>query len=991
MQRSIANPAGASAAMLACHAARRSDTVSARGKHVREPGERWGSQLPPDGGPGVARDDLETLLRCRNLEALEALVQRLATAQAGCRRARLMLSATAAGEWVEPALAIPLASGRAQLQLEFEPGCAPPEPGNFPWIALIDLRLAELLDQAELQNAVDRAQRRTQLQQALYTIADLVHAELGLEEMLARVHRVVCGLTYAENFFITLYDAARDSLRFIYYADAGASTIVDLGMEICGRDYPDSLTFAVVHSGRILMGPSPDLCHQLGLGADARLGRDAVDWLGVPLLEGERVRGALVVQSYDEAHRYTEDDRALLAYAAQHILSAVTRKRAQDELEAEVERRTAELGEANRVLRAEVAERERSQRLQAAQFRLAELASEHGGLIEFFAGVHGVVGELLAARNFFIAQLSEDGRELAFPYFQDEQDQPLRVRRLTNGITEWVLRSRRPLLATATQIRALMAAGEMVMFGTLPACWLGVPLLQDGRAVGVMVVQSYVDEQAYTLQEQDILQFASFHVATALERKQTQERLRLAYTELERRVEERTQELKHANADLRDQIAVREQAESRLQHEAMHDALTGLPNRSALLLRLERALAHYRADPSRLFAVLFLDLDRFKVVNDSVGHLVGDELLIEASRRLAQCLRTPDSVARLGGDEFTVLLENISGIEDACGVADRLLAALVDPVRIGDKEVYTSASIGIALAHPRYERGEQLLRDADVAMYRAKARGRQRYELFDEELHAEALATLDLESDLRRAIARHEFEPFLQPIVRLSDGAVLGYEALLRWRHASRGLLSPYDFLAVAEDSGNIEQIDWQIYEQVLRSIPLLDDPAAYIGINVSARHFRSPALADVLLRMLDDFKVAPSRLRIEVTEGALLENPALARSTMLRLRDAGVLTALDDFGTGYSSLSYLHRFPLHALKIDRSFVAELGPELSGGNTAVIRAIRALAGSLGMEVVAEGIETASQREALVQLDCELGQGFLFAPPRASSEILRRRH
>lgn len=177
----------------------------------------------------------------------------------------------------------------------------------------------------------------------------------------------------------------------------------------------------------------------------------------------------------------------------------------------------------------------------------------------------------------------------------------------------------------------------------------------------------------------------------------------------------------------------------------------------------------------------------------------------------------------------------------------------------------------------------------------------------------------------------------------------------------------------------------------MLRSIPLLDDPAAYIGINVSARHFRSPALADVLLRMLDDFKVAPSRLRIEVTEGALLENPALARSTMLRLRDAGVLTALDDFGTGYSSLSYLHRFPLHALKIDRSFVAELGPELSGGNTAVIRAIRALAGSLGMEVVAEGIETASQREALVQLDCELGQGFLFAPPRASSEILRRRH
>ncbi|HWZ72329.1 MAG TPA: EAL domain-containing protein, partial [Casimicrobiaceae bacterium] len=418
------------------------------------------------------------------------------------------------------------------------------------------------------------------------------------------------------------------------------------------------------------------------------------------------------------------------------------------------------------------------------------------------------------------------------------------------------------------------------------------------------------------------------------------------------------------------------------------DALTGLPNRAALLGRLARALARYERDPSRLFAVLFLDLDRFKVVNDSVGHLLGDDLLIEAGRRISSCVRSPDSVARLGGDEFTVLLEDIHGIDDACQIAGRVLAALTDPIRLGDKEIYSSASIGIALAHPRYSRAEELLRDADVAMYRAKAHGRHRFEIFDEKLREEALQMLDLESDLRRAIVRREFEAFLQPIVRLSDGAVLGYEALLRWRHATRGLLLPIEFITAAEDSGTIEQIDWHLYEQVFRAIPGLSDKNTYVGINVSARHFRSPTLASALLEMLAAYKVPPWRIRVEVTEGALLENPELASATMLRLREAGVLTSLDDFGTGYSSLSYLHRFPLHALKIDRSFVAELQSDLSGSSAAVVRAIRALAGSLNLEVIAEGIETILQRDALMQLDCDIGQGYLFAEPQPAALVGR---
>lgn len=932
-----------------------------------------------------------------DLGSLAAVAERLAREHLDCQSAVFAIldgeqlpAAADANRQAEILVHVDLANGRARLSLGFDPAAARSRDWSdedCAWIDLLDLRLCELLHVSDLNREIDAARINEHLQRTLYTIADLAYSDIDIAEMLARVHEAVGNLTYAQNFFVALYDDTRDTMYFPYYADTGGPS-TDSREELQGKDYPGSLTFAVLHSGRSLLGSSAELREQMGQKEDPRLGPDCVHWLGVPMMEGSRVRGVVGVQSYDELRRYNESDRELLSYVAQHILSALAGKLAQERLEQEVQRRTSELADANRSLREEVAERQRAQRLQLAQFRITELASERGGINDFYAGVHQVVSELLNARNFFIALISADGCELGFPYFVDERDTPLKTRRLTNGITEWVIHHKRPLLATETEIRTLIDAGEMIISGTLPKCWLGVPLLLDERAVGVMVVQSYDAEDDYSIREQDILQFASLHAATALERKQSQERLRRAHADLELRVEERTEELKLANSDLREQIVVREKAEFRLKHEALHDGLTGLPNRASMLDRLASVLSRYKEDASQIFAVLFLDLDRFKVVNDSVGHLLGDELLIEAARRIAACVRAPDSISRLGGDEFTILLEDINGTDDACRVATRVLEALIDPIRLGDKEIYTSASIGIALAHPRYCHPEELLRDADVAMYRAKAHGRQRFELFDEELRQEALNVLDLESEMRRALVRNEFEPYLQPIVRLADGAILGYEALLRWRHASRGMLLPAEFLAIAEDSGNIEQIDWQIYEQVFSTIPSLDEKQAYVGINVSARHFRSANLATTMLDMLKAYRVPPWRVRVEVTEGALLENPEQVCSTMLTLRDAGVLTSLDDFGTGYSSLSYLHRFPLHALKIDRSFVAELKSDLSGSSVAVIRAIRALAGSLGMEVIAEGIETSLQCDTLMRLECSIGQGFLFSQPRPALEMTR---
>lgn len=939
----------------------------------------------------------DALLAIRDPGQLAQFTEQLAREKLNCAAARCTIVGNAQTEIDSSKqvgdrfLEIALADGRARLNLEFPPG----DPANLApcesdcaWIDRVDLRMRELLDAHRLQGEFESALRSEQLQKALYSIANLAHSPLDFSDMFGRIHEVIRQLTYAENFFVALYDDERDVMRLPYYADSLDTADQEPLLELHAADYVNSLTFKVLHSGQVLWGESTLLREQLGLSLDSRLGPESVDWMGIPMTDHGRVRGAIVVQSYDHRHRYCERDRELLIYVAQHVMSAVLRKQTREELEREVHKRTRELADANQSLREEVEQRLRAQQLQAAWYRIAELASEQTGIDTFYAGVHKVVGELLNAHNFFISVLSDDGTRIAFPYFVDERDELACDPRLpANGLTEWVLNHRTPLFATGRRILEMMQAGELTVFGTLPKCWLGVPLMLGDRALGVMVVQSYDDENAYGAADLEILLFASFHVATALERRQYQERLRLSNMRLEIRVQQRTRELEMANRDLVEQIGVRKLAESRLTHEALHDSLTGLPNRTALLQRLHHVLDRFRKDPTRLFAVLFLDLDRFKVVNDSVGHLLGDELLVEAGKRISGCVRGPDSVARLGGDEFTLLLEDISGPEDANRVARRTLAALADPVRLGDKEIYTSASIGIAIVNTRYSLPEELLRDADVAMYRAKARGRQRFEIFDEQLRQEALHTLDLESDLRRAITRHEFEPHLQPIVNLVDGQVMGYEALLRWRHAQRGLLYPADFLSVAEESGNVERIDWQLYEQVCLAISSLGDPDAYVSINVSARHFRSPKLVHNLLGLLDAHHVPARRVRIEITEGVLLADPEQARATMLDLRASGVLTVLDDFGTGYSSLSYLHRFPLHALKIDRSFIAELNADLSGSCAAVIRAIRTLADSLGMEVIAEGIETPVQCEALLRLGCMIGQGFLFDHPRPVPELI----
>lgn len=451
---------------------------------------------------------------------------------------------------------------------------------------------------------------------------------------------------------------------------------------------------------------------------------------------------------------------------------------------------------------------------------------------------------------------------------------------------------------------------------------------------------------------------------------------------------DRLLELSQVNKQLQMELKERKRVEKQLAHSALHDALTTLPNRVLLKDRLDHAMERAKRNTDYQFAVFFLDLDQFKIVNDTRGHDIGDILLVESGKRLIECVRSVDTVARFGGDEFVILLEDIKEPSDYLSVADRILRNLSLPLDMGGQSVFVSVSMGIVLSDIQYEQPEEMLRDADIAMYRAKSQGRARYEIFDSAMRENVMTRMEMETDLWKAIENHEFVIHYQPILEMQTNRIVGFEALVRWQHPTRGLLMPAEFISITEEIGLIVPLGYWVLDEACKQIrkwqqKYSSDQPLTINVNLSPRQCAQADLADMISKILKKNGLDPQYLNLELTESLIVEDSVTTSEILSKLRKTGVQIQIDDFGTGYSSLSILHDYPIDALKIDRPFIHQLESTSSG--LEIVRTILSLAHSLGMKVIAEGVETDYQLSSLQSMNCEYAQGFFFAKPVNSLE------
>jgi len=839
-----------------------------------------------------------------------------------------------------------------------------------------DPALAEFSRQLGIEVQTNTLARAQITQRVLYEITYLASSTRDRSVFLVGVHQLLASLIDAENFYLALYDPHTGKIDYPYYVD-----IIDVdAVESQHYEFLDpshlSLTGQVLTSGQPLLIDSAGILEAQAQQRFYCVGDRPEFWMGAPLKNAsDEVFGMLAMQVYDVSRTYSAEDRALFLVVARHVAMALDRILHREDLEATVVRRTLELSALNNALRQEVTDRERAEHLQSALFQIAELSSQPGDMAELFQTLHGIVGELLFARNFYIALFDDASGEVTFPYYVDERQTTCpAARRGRRGLTEYVIRQRRPCLIDSAKAERLSADSEIELADEYVRSnsWLGIPLFDGDVVRGVLAVQSYTSQVRYTLRDQELLTFVSRHIDTALSRRTAAEAIHAANLKLEARVQSRTRELDHANA--------------KLQHENSHDALTGLPNRTYLQQRLNHAWSRFGSEGGHL-AVMFIDLDRFKMVNDSLGHHFGDLLLMQAAHRLRGCLRDTDMLARLGGDEFSVLAPE-APLEVMIEIAERILVAFDLPFFINGYEVFSSCSIGIVSADTQFhQEPADLLRDADAAMYRVKSAGRDSYAVFNQEVRREVSDQVEREGALRNALKRtDELLPYFQPIVSVETGEVLALEALIRWHQPGGRVIAPGEFLPDVEGLRLIGRLDLYMLASIA-AILARPEHANWppVHVNCSSYSMTRPDFAGDVLSLLAQHGVEPSRICLELTEGALVAEPAIARLTMQQLADNGMSVVLDDFGTGFSSLSYVHQYRFNGLKIDKSFIFELTS--SSRSRAIVRAIVRMAQSLDLSVVAEGVEDEATLVLLREMGAEQAQGYYFAKPMGLEALL----
>jgi diguanylate cyclase (GGDEF)-like protein len=849
---------------------------------------------------------------------------------------------------------------------------------------------------AELERVVEYYSDTKKLQKALFEIVDQANSNITLQAFYSSLHQIISGLIPAKNFFIMLHHSETEEVSFPYYVDEDDDEqteddpLHNPNALIPAKRIEGTPTSKVIQSGKLL-----HLSKQQML-KTSMVGKAPEDWIGVPLVLEDKLLGAVVVQSYENNFRYRKKDENLLVYVSQHIAAALRRKQDAEslkaahqqlkdynrELEQRVTKRTEELKNINKTLANEVKVRRRGEKIQKALFNIADLVNTANGINDLFKGVHQSISELMYAENTFLATLADDGVTLEFPYFVDKHDERPGVIRLDSGkgqeqqsATAMILKSGQSTLYNQAD------SVDEIQRGPLAVSWLGVPLKDKSKTFGVLVVQSYDSDKIYSRQEQLILETIAHQVSSAILRKKDSDALFQAHESLERRVRERTSILEKT-------IIKRRKIEKKLEYESLHDSLTQLPNRRFLLEELAEVLSNQPTENDCDLALLFLDLDRFKIINDSLGHHIGDLFLIEVSKRLLKCMREHDVVVRLGGDEFCILMHDVDSIQIAIRLAERVLRALREPVEVEQHSLITSASIGVRVVKIGDDTADKVIGDADAAMYQAKHEGKDQYCLFDANIKKIVSKRLKIEQDLRLAIGTAQISLFYQPIVDLIDYRVIGLEALIRWQHPELGFISPAEFIPIAEETGLIQELGESVVAmacQALGEFSQIDTLShLYVNINISAMQILSRTLDEFIRKQIAKYDIDTSKLNAEITESLLVEDFNAAIQFVQELKSIGMKVLLDDFGTGYSSLSYLHQFPFDIIKLDQSFIQST--DENDKMVGLIESIGFLVASLGMQIVVEGIETESQSAIAQNLNCQYGQGYLYAKPMPKEQL-----
>ena len=825
-----------------------------------------------------------------------------------------------------------------------------------------------------LTSLVKRYQLAFAVQQALLKLSELASTLTDMGQFYPKIHKLVNQHLAADNFFVVLIDQPTGRFHVEYYADEMDSMAAE---QLDPADFAKGMTGYVYRTGQPLLCDASRFRQLIASGDIESQGTPSHHWLGVPLRRGHLVLGVMAVQLYAEGRLYQQHDVNLLTEIAVHTVTALDRLKARELLEQTVRERTRQLQSTNQSLQREIRERTHAEKLQAALYKISELTATEPEMTAFYRQVHQVLSSLMPADNCYIALLDESATLLRFPFYVDQYGLPATERPLRRGFTEYVLRVGEARLINHELSEQLVQQGEVIRLVQDTAgnsqpystSWLGAPLLMEQQARGVIAVQSYHQDHIYGDSELNILRFVSQHIAVAIQRRLNSEQQKLHQEDLERKIFDRTRELRQTNLFLRLQVEERKKAEEKLFHEANHDALTGLANRQMFMLQLKQTFALRSRESNFKFALLFIDLDRFKLINDTMGHHAGDAFLIEISQRLLQTVREHDLVARLGGDEFVVLLTQLQQEADAEDVAERVIEAVHQPMALQGQNLHSGASIGIAHYDVSYSNAEGMLRDADAAMYQAKALGRNRFVIFTESMRQQLLQELSLEQALQQAITAQQFSVAYDPIVCSDKHYTLGYAAHVQWQHPALG--GQQNFAQHAAQAGVLAQIELQLIQQILDLLSKQQHPAV-ICLPLCAQHLSHPAQFERLQKLLASKPQVLHRLSLGFTEFELIKLNTTALSYLHSLKRLGVRLTLENFGAEMMPLGLLTGYPFDFIRLDPIFCRSLIRQPH--KRQLLDLLIALTPVYKFRLIADGIEDQRVRDLLVDAGCCYLQG-----------------